>query len=136
MTATGIRTVFPPVHQAPATIDQAAPVQNTWYTVLDTTTFVRILAILAYVDVANETIEVRLTIDGQTLTGSQAALAGTSYCYGLQYQSNSLNTITAGVNIPVMNYCFLEGKSVKVEVRKTTALGAGNLHCLVTYQKW
>ena len=122
-------------YQTPATLDQAAPVQNTWYTILDTTNNAIINGISVNVEDTDETIEVQLTIDGETLSGSVAATHSTSY-----YVRHSLNGILRidGLALGTTDYAqyrpyMIEGKSIKVETRKTTANGAGNLTGVVAY---
>lgn len=117
-----------------AKIDQAAPVQNTWYTVLDTTKDLVLYDMSERVNVADETLECRVTIDGTIYTSSTAAVAGTYYVAHFYMRSaGGYLSFGAGEN----NKAFLfQGRSIKVEVRKTTAAGAGNLTFGITYGKW
>lgn len=130
----GNKQIIPPTYQADAALSQANPVQNTWYTILNTTLMVKCWSIIGYVATTGETIEVRATIDGQVLTGSQAAVAGTPYGWYKDPLSSALYTDTNYASQFVM--CPFECKSLKVEIRKTTAAGAGNLNGRVTYSRW
>jgi len=121
-------------HQSDAVLNQAAPVQNTWYTVLDTTSNVRLYGLAVFVADTGETIEVKITIDGVSLTGSQAQNANTYYYYFKDPSQTNICLASTTLYL-IMYYTFLEGKSVKVEVRKTTATGAGQLFAKVTYAR-
>ena len=123
-------------YQTPATLNQAAPVQNTWYTILDTTTHCRIYEIAVNIEDANETLEIQVTIDGQTIgaTAKAATHSTTYYVYRESDAINRVNTLILDNALTKSIRAFqLEGHSVKVEVRKTTAAGAGNLTGIVTY---
>lgn len=130
-----------PTKQAPATLDQAAPVQNTWYTILSTTVNCRLETLGVYVATTGETLEVRATIDGQTIASSGfAAAANTIYFIGRGIDVNGgLEKLAEATSANTIFYgaAFLfEAKSIKVEVRKTTAAGAGNLKGIACYSKW
>jgi len=120
-------------HQPDIVLSQANPVQNQWYTLLPTTPNVRIYWIYLSVAATGETLDVRLIIDGVTYTiGGFAATAGTVYliylgAYGILYYSTS--TVMAAYYAP------LDGRSVSIEVRKTTAAGSGTITARVVYAK-
>ena len=121
-------------YQPPAVLNQPAPVQNTWYPILDTTANVLLYYISVNVEDANETLELRITIDGQVITGNIAATH--SRTYGVRFFPNAIDrsiTCDLAVNVHVNLVRLLDGRSVRVEVRKTTALGAGNLTGIVVY---
>jgi len=122
-----------PEHQADATKDQANPVQNTWYTVLDTTDYVRLIGVCLYVADTAETLAVQITVDGQTVAGSGAATADT--WYEIYLDRDGTLVISNNALFQYRAY-ILEGRSIKVEVRKTTATGAGNLKARVYYAAW
>jgi hypothetical protein len=123
-----------PTLQADATLDQAAPVQNTYYTVLDTKKNVRIIsAALVALGVA-ETVQLRFTIDGIThesevsdgvLAWQTAHLVRHTTTLFKLYQADPTSK-----NVPFL----IEARSVKIEARKTTANGAGNLQGKVKWQ--
>lgn len=124
-----------PEHQADATLSQAAPVQNTWYTVLDTTKNVIVYGLGVSIGVANETIETRFTIDGQVI-----GTTGINCDFGDDYRAlfrtihdGNIELVKDPLNIPAF---LIQGRSVKIEVRKTTAAGAGTLTARVIYGKY
>ena len=125
-------------YQTPATLNQATPVQNTWYTILETTN-TRIYGLAINVEDANETLEVRATVDGETINASAlAATHSTEYMVHVwpraitQVLAMYCNAVTA-TNLYQEGSHILEGKSVKLEIRKTTATGAGNLMAIASY---
>jgi len=125
-----------PEHQADAVLSQAAPVQNDWYVLLDTTRNCVVYGIEAGVATTDETLECRVTIDGQVLTGGLApATAGTPYFILKTAESASL-IWTATIFAVNQRYLGLMGRSVKIEVRKTTAAGAGTITARVQYARW
>jgi hypothetical protein len=117
-------------------LNQAAPVQNTWYPVLVATEGVMIYYMSALVTVVNETIELRLTIDGNARVGSLAAIFGTEYWFYLHPSYAGANSLKSSVGvINAGYYCTVKGQSITVEIRKTTAAGAGNLQSKVTWAR-
>lgn len=137
----GCKTHPVPEQQADATLDQAAPVQSTYYTLLDTTKNARIYSIMVLIQTTNETLQVKITVDGEiwisTATACVAATPNYYYKTGHVVQGS---LVTAGA-IPyldgVVGFRYpLEGRSIKVEVQKTTVAGAGNLQGRVVYAKW
>ena len=124
------------VLQPDATLDQAAAVQNTWYTVLPTSVDARIVFLHYIIIGNNETVEYELTVDGVTRVGTYASIAATDYWPILGYTygyANSLNVRVADRN--AANYTFFEGRSVRVRMRKTTAAGATTLRSLVVWER-
>lgn len=117
--------------QADAAIVQVAPVQNTWYPVLAATNDVEVTYISTAVFVANETLEVRITVDGRVITAAVAAVAGTYYYPA--YQGDTPNGMYLDVTFQGSRSFYIKGQSVAVAVRKTTILGAGDLACMVKY---
>lgn len=126
--------VYPVQQQADATLSQAAPAQNTWYTILDTTTNVRLLGVRFAVADTNETLEVRFTADGQTLSSNAlAATAGTMYYVTRVTSTNPLYLSTGDTTSMAFLY---EARSLKVEIRKTTAAGNGTITARAAYALW
>jgi hypothetical protein len=121
-------------HQADGFLYQDDPTQNAWYNVIPTTDDVRLILVSEFVFVVNETLELRITVDGNVLIGSVAAIFGTIYEATLSVsQANVLNVDNSG---NAENKAFLlEGHSVRVEARKTTAVGTGHLVCIVKWAK-
>lgn len=124
----------------PAYLAQDTPVQNTWYTVLNTTPNVRIRTLSGALTAgADETVEIRITVDGVTIPAAgETWTAGTFYTIYRQSDLSATNcgvlykgTGTGNVFYPLL----IEGRSVKVEVRKTTANGASTLKLMVLYEQ-
>lgn len=124
-------------YQAPATLDQAAPVQNTWYTILDTTLNARLLTIAVNVEDTNEDLQVQVIVDGETIEANSPATCVHSTRYFCTMTVNPITLVDYIELTPTVLHYFrsfiLEGKSTKVQVRKTTANGTGNLTGIVTY---
>ena len=124
--------------QALATLNQAAPVQNTYYDILPVTTDVRVYDLGLNVEDTNETIGDRLTVDGVVITGTIAATHSTKYESSIR--SDPINRgmfmeINGGANWEPYRAFITEGKSVQYEFRKTTAAGVGNLTGVVNYSR-
>lgn len=120
--------------QADAVLDQVAPVQNTYYTILDTTKNVKIDSVWIEIEDTNETLQVKITIDGEIWTSSGlAATHSTSYYV---YKDQATATLQIDSNRRAFMYEHEgEARSIKVEVRKTTAAGTGNLEGRVVHGK-
>lgn len=125
----------PPERQPEVILDQAAPVQNTWYTFLITTTDIRLYGGTFRVATANETIEIELTIDGVTLTSSTACTANT--VYNLQMGHLISGTVLMPISGTALEREALgfpyDGHSMQIRIRKTTATGAGTLTFTMDY---
>lgn len=126
---------MPPTHQADAVLAQAAPVQNTYYPILNTTSNCRVLAIFGMVADTGETLQLRLTIDGQVIENTAAAVPANTYFEAVHFVGGVIEWTTIDTGARYRAF-LIEGKSVKVEIRKTTIAGAGNLNGRVRYQKW
>jgi len=124
--------------QAPATLNQAAPVQNTWYNILTATGNVRVYQVAVNVEDTDETLECQFIVDGQTLPAT-ALPATHSTVYYVTIALNAINRLVAVVIVDTTNFAKfhrayeIEGKSVQIQVRKTTATGAGNLTGVALY---
>lgn len=131
----------------PLSFTQAAAVQNTWYTAyqgVDTVFFACGIGIT----VADETVEAQITIDGTVIP----VTAGVALLFATNKFTNCLTTplvLTTGVPVLTLGAAaatlsapaitpetWLKGKSVKIEVRKTTAGGASSLQVFGLYGKW
>ena len=122
-------------YQTPATLNQANPVKDTWYDILPATANVKIYLIGVCVEDANETLEVQVIIDGETIAADNEACTH-SQSYAGYLSANAVTRIdTIKLNQDMGRYrnIGIEGKSVQVQVRKTTEAGAGNLSCIVCY---
>lgn len=122
-------------YQAPETLDQASPVQNTWYTVGEVTNCIIYHVGLAIED-TNEDLALKVTADGETFEGtvSGATHSTNYYCYfagasvdGIDFMSSSSTSHNFGKYSPFF------AKSFKLEIRKTSANGAGNLKGIFTW---
>ncbi len=126
----------PPVHQTPTTTDDIA-VQNTWYTAFDKTNC-EMLNCRFNLTVANETVEVRVTLDGVVYTGAQAVVAAENRYPVLQVIDGSCNLATTAAfayNVnPRMQH--FRGRTVKIEFRKTTNTGASHLITRCIWEKY
>ena len=120
-------------HQSDAVLSQVDPDQNEWYPVLNSTRECKVYAVTVLVWTANETLEVRITIDGQVLLGSVEANHTTYYYVHHQLYASAL-AIDGNIFL-LGKYTPLEGRNVKVEVRKTTDAGSGTLDARVVYAK-
>ena len=132
-----MKVLYPPAfwkRQPDAVLNQPIPVQNAWYTVLDSKRPARIYCLAITVLVTDETLELRITVDGQVITGSIGVTAGQNN-YAYIYTSATLTAIAFTTTPPQHRSFQTEGHSVKVEVRKTTAAGAGNLQAAVGWAK-
>lgn len=112
---------------------QAGAVQNTWYTALEGRD-IDVDAFAVGVTVADETLEIQVTIDGTTIS----CAAGVDCTFAADPYSNlpAIVVCTTGQAVITMGaknaavtsldsgLPWLKGKNVKIEVRKTTAAGA------------
>lgn len=119
-------------------LDQANPVQNTWYLVSNRAN-VRVWSIVARVADTGETVEIRIEIDGFTLyVPATALVAGTRYAVrrALGSYANPLQFWQPADQL-VGAICLLFGgcKVEAIYIRKTTAAGAGNLQCTIKVQE-
>lgn len=126
------------MHQADETLAQAAPVQNTWYTVMDEVGQIRLIAAEVVINGdTGETIEMRVIIDGNTYTTSGVAMAGHAH-----YQISQDIYLTGMVlSLSQAGYHYyrpflLEGRDIQVQVRKTTANGADEIDAACSWARW
>ena len=137
---------IPPGHaifrlQPAAILDQAAPVQNQWYPVLNTTINADLISCKVGITVAGETLECRWTVDGTIIpSNSMACVAGTIYFVTLYpgTANQFLDIGTGGGGIPAGSGTAggsAKSRSIKIELRKTTNAGAGHLQAGVWYGK-
>ena len=124
---------YPTTKKVELSFSQAAAVNGTWYTAFEGTD-VEFNCFAVGVTVANETLEIQVTIDGVTL----ASAAGVACTFAANPYSNLPNTIvhTTGTGVFTQGAAaaavtstdtglrWLRGHDVKVEVRKSTAAGA------------
>ncbi len=112
-------------HQPVAVLDQAPPVQNTWYTILATTLDALLKRLTVRQDntgATAEDLEVRITIDGDAMVATlNGRVSGT--LYGIQLKTDDTELIDGNTNVGIES--DLEGQSVLVEMRQTSDVGAG-----------
>lgn len=127
---TGFVTALSFKTQADALLNQASPVQNTWYPVLQAYN-VKLFGIHVLVATTTETLGVRITADGKVMLGSAACTNDTEYRV-------IPNCISTGSNLSVTSSTIYNGNELEAqnflfEVRKTTAAGTGNIQACVSY---
>jgi len=123
-------------YQTPVTLNQVSPVQNTYYTVLDVTGGVHVYGYDINVEDTNETLESRITIDGSTISDiTRACTHSTGYSYRRAPDPVNLIDQVYPDGVPDVNFrsILFEGVAIKIELRKTTAAGTGNLTAMVQY---
>jgi len=124
--------------EADAVLDQATPVQNTWYTVCNLADCI-INAIIFKVATTGETLEVETTRDGVVVNGSIAAAANTYYAAGKDPTGTtsltiySMSTPATAQTYDIIALKSFKCKSFQMRLRKTTAAGTGNLYGKVSY---
>jgi len=132
-------------YQTPATLN-AVLVQNEWQWIMGTgnvagaaATYesgVRIYDIGVGVETADETLELKIVSDGQTLMSDTfAATAATSYEIGklVDAVTRTGNLVFSAAETYLTRAFLHEGKQVAVAYRKTTALGANAGTVVVTW---
>lgn len=133
----GPLTVFQ--QQADATLSQANPVSGTKYTVLDTTTNVRIISIAVRCTwtVQPSPLEIHITIDGQTITHAGTNPVSDDWLF-IDFTNAELNEATQlldSSNAELKRRAFAyEGRSVKVEAEITGGT-VSNLSARVKYAR-
>jgi len=120
-----IRTELTFQHQADAAISQDNPVSGTWYPVLNTTANVRIISISATITwaVTQPTpLEVRVTIDGNTITHfiDNPVSAAKYGAYIEEPGAEDKQSLSTALFSTYRAFMY-EGRSVKVEIRITWA---------------
>lgn len=130
----------------PLSFTQAGAVQNTWYTAFSGVDVV-FGALGIGITVANETVEARFTIDGTTIN----VTAGAALLFATNKFTNCLTALVLTSGVPAVTLAaaaatlaapavtpetWLKGKSVKIEVRKTSAGGASAIQVFGVYGQW
>jgi hypothetical protein len=121
-------------HQPDGHLAQANPAVDQWYTVLDAQNKeAKVYSLTVLVWTTNETLEVKVTIDGNVLTGSIEA-THTTYYY-VHHALYAEGLVIDGNVFLLGKYAPLEGRNVKIEVRKTTEAGSGTLEGRAVWAK-
>lgn len=119
-----------------ASLTQANPVQNTWYTVAELRNVKFRNAINYSVATANETLEVKITVGSAllTATSSKAATAGSGYMAQMM-PSQAAAGFWLYEESTVHPQILYETDYLKVEIRKTTATGTGTISAAINYMQ-
>ena len=130
-------------YQPPGVLNQAAPVNGTYYYILGTALVpaekVRVYQAAVNVEDNDETLELEIVLDGEII--QPVSLACThSTAYWAYIDTEPIARVErvriANSQDPIRYRAFLcEGYEVQIRVRKITAAGAGNLTGIVTWGK-
>lgn len=125
-------------YQPPSTLDQAAPVQNNWYDVLPETDNCRVYIATVNIEDVNETLGVQILVDGETIEANTlAATHSTDYTAWLLGnaidQTDRVGLLTFAQARGANRAYLIEGRSIQIQARKTTAAGAGDLTGIATF---
>lgn len=117
-----------------------ALVQNTWYTVIDNNDIFEkdLHSMTLYLTIADETIELEMTIDTTVVAVVVALAVSFDTMYAVRQGSDGVFNIVAnpmdGVSTPFREN-VISCRRLKIRVRKTTATGAGTLYTDLWYSK-
>lgn len=143
VSASGLGLKYMWKHNALATLDQDPPVQNTWYTILDTTEDVRLVQIQTKQtndETVAKNLQVRITMDGETYTsGNESQNNNTTYYWYVEVDGTITVTDISSSRLTAAGpgYSTIHGQSVKVEVRITSVIGTNQtLDGRVFYETW
>lgn len=109
-----------------AYLAQEPPVQNTWYTILDTTKDIYIYTVFVTQindELAAKDVEVRATINSVTASGSLSQANNSTMCWRFASGSDTL-TAVAGAGSFQTNNSPLHCLSAKIEMRTTSTTGS------------
>ena len=128
-----------PEHQADAYLSQDNPVSGTWYTVLDTTKNVRVIAVcikITWATTQPSNLIVRITIDGKTESFDITTAASATWYYCIFNPSVANDQFLVTTNPDARSF-LVEGRSVKVEANVVWATTQPTLlECRIKYAKW
>lgn len=123
------------------TVDQAAPVQNTYYELFHLYNF-NPKAIALKVADTGESVQVRVTVDGTVYTGVATAVNANEWVQisylRIQSQVPILTASSGNIDMSVQfaNTQPFWGHEITIEWRKTTANGAGTITGQVVGDQW
>lgn len=116
----------------------AATAQNVWGTVLDVAGAGIIVYMAMGCDTANEDLKISMDIDGTALTDAGVtATANSDYevqIFG-DVSDDRIELTISPLNVRNRNLMLPFARSCKIEIRKTSANGAGNISCFVIWGK-
>ncbi len=112
----------------------AGPVQNDWNNILTEKRNCRVYSVSVAVAADNETLELRAYVDGEWVPAvAEACTAGTVY-HGRWYNSSTTASLDLNSAASYQTFSYLlEGAVVRLQVRKTTALGVGAITTVTRY---
>ena len=106
-------------HQPDAPLDEANPLNDTWYTVLDTTKRVRLIGISCRTGKTTagtvSAMQIKVTVDGQSLLGSASDPTENTVYF---IRNPSSPDLLLGTTDKTSSF-LLEGRNVKVEIKVT-----------------
>lgn len=118
---------------------QAAAVQNTWYTAADLKN-VKLRALAIGCTGFNETLECKITIDGYTISisaGGACTAAQWLELTHIRFSAPGTPTLLFAATAANVDFNYtdhiIEARSLKIEIRKTTAAGASAITCAGIY---
>ena len=126
---------------------QPLAVQNTWYPAFNEEN-VQFVLLGMGITVADETVSIRITIDGELYDNASATnlLFATNMCFSViglrtagltaRFLMTGTPTTSVWVSGSAEASSAIAGRSVKIEVRKTTAGGASALRVMGYYRQW
>ncbi len=124
--------------QPHAILTQAAPVQNTYYALLNAAKNARVYEVVIRVATTDEDLALKSTIDGIASADPTAFAPGISIdCYPGWGSKPTAWRCKLSSSIHHEDYAFFcEGKSVTLEIRKTTANGTGTITAMANYSRF
>ena len=108
-----------------AALSVTDPVEDTWYTVLPTTSdcLVQFIAVRNYNDASHREIEIKITCDGEVLTTSDNVNYQWEYVH-LSSTSDELATAISTATLAALDFPWY-AQSMKVEIRRTSTWSSG-----------
>lgn len=122
--------------QNPAELDQSNPEQNTWYTILPYTDNCRVYAVSMNVDDTGETLQMKIDNDGVIIMGQPMSVQPDKPYFAYLWPNSFIGELSLryeSIGWQVIKAFLVEGHNVRVQARKTTASGSGNLTGLAAY---
>ena len=120
--------------QPPVVLNQAGPVNGTYYPLLPATELCRVYNVAINIEDTNETLRVRAIIDGQT-SNDQNIVCNHSTTYNVIKRLDAISrqwVMYAETNFNRKAF-MIEGRNVEIQVGKFTAAGVGNLTAVALY---
>lgn len=125
-------------YQEAKIVNQENPTQNEYIELIDETGGIRVYQMAVLVEDTNETLQLNIEADGETIAGvPTVCTAGAAY-NALLYPDpiNNLSRVRLSTGAAELRKGFiLEGHEVKIEVRKTTDDGNGDINGVIQWGK-